>query len=62
MEPHELYLTLKARLIRGEFNLTGLGEGMAVLEDVIGGYWRERYLLNDNLNTAYELMDGSLRL
>lgn len=62
MESHELYLTLRDRLGRGEFRRTDLGEGMAVLENVIGGYWRERYLLNDNLGTAYELMDGSLRL
>lgn len=33
-----------------------LGEGMEVLDQLIWGWWKPRFLLNHNLHTAYEWM------
>lgn len=33
-----------------------LGEGMEVIDQVIWGWWKPRFLLNHNLKTAYEWM------
>lgn len=35
---------------------------MEIVEEVIDGYWRERFLINHTDETAHELMDRSLHL
>lgn len=36
-----------------------LGEGMALISQVIMGYWKPRYLLDQTHGRAYEFMDGN---
>ena len=40
----------------GEYQKQNLGEGMEVVNQVIWGWWKPRFLLNHNLKTAYEWM------
>lgn len=40
----------------GEYEKHKLGEGMEVVNQVIWGWWKPRFLLNHNLKTAYEWM------
>lgn len=40
----------------GEYKKEKLGEGMEVVDQVIWGWWKPRFLLNHNLKTAYEWM------
>lgn len=42
--------------------IKNMGCDMEIVEEVIDGYWRERFLINHKENTAYELMDRSLHL
>lgn len=42
--------------------LTDCGEGMEIIKEVINGYWRERFLINNEEREAYELMDSRLTL
>lgn len=64
MTPHELYVELKKAQYdsRPYDRLTGMGDNMEIVEEVIDNYWRERFLINNADKTAYELMDRSLRL
>lgn len=64
MTAKELYLELKKSKYddRPYDRLTDMGNRMEIVEEVIYGYWRERFLLNNAEETAYELMDGSLHL
>lgn len=64
MTAKELYLELKKSKYddRPYDRLTDMGNRMEIVEEVIYGYWRERFLLNNAEGTAYELMDGSLHL
>lgn len=39
-----------------DYQRRGLGEGMEVINQVIWGWWKPRFLLNHNLKTAYEWM------
>ena len=39
-----------------------LGEGMEVVDQVIWGWWKPRFLLNHNLKTAYEWMYANQQL
>lgn len=39
-----------------------LGEGMEVVDQVIWGWWKPRFLLNHNLKTAYEWMWANQQL
>ena len=39
-----------------------LGEGMAVIYQVIWGWWKPRFVLNHTAKTAFEFMDGNERL
>lgn len=36
-----------------------LGEGMAVINELIWGWWKPRYLVNHNTKCAYEFIDGN---
>ena len=40
----------------GDYEKCKLGEGMEVINQVIWGWWKPRFLLNHNLKTAYEWM------
>lgn len=40
----------------GEYQKQKLGEGMEIVNQVIWGWWKPRFLLNHNLKTAYEWM------
>ena len=40
----------------GEYHKQKLGEGMEIVNQVIWGWWKPRFLLNHNLKTAYEWM------
>lgn len=64
MTPHELYVELKKAQYdsRPYDRLTGMGDNMEIVEEVIDNYWRERFLINNADKTVYELMDRSLRL
>ncbi len=43
----------------GQYRTDDLGEGMAVVYQVIWGWWKPRFVLNHNDKTAFELMDGN---
>lgn len=64
MTPQELYFELKKAQydIRPYDRLTGMGDNMEIVEEVIDNYWRERFLINNTEKMAYELMDSSLHL
>lgn len=64
MTHKELYIELKQSKYdnRPYARLTGRGNHMEIVKEVIDDYWRERFLINHADKTAYELMDGSLRL
>ena len=36
-----------------------LGEGMAVINEAMWGWWKPRYLVNHNTKCAYEFIDGN---
>ncbi len=38
------------------------GAGMEIVERVINGYWRERFLINHQSEEAYQLMNRNLKL
>lgn len=40
----------------------GLGEGMAIVNEVICGYWKPRFLIDNNARTAVEFMSRPERL
>lgn len=60
----ELYVELKKAQYdnRPYHRITMMGNKMEIVEQVIDGYWRERFLLNDSDKTAYELMDNAFIL
>lgn len=41
------------------FNSTDLGEGMAVIEEVIMQYWKPRFLVDHESKRAYEFMNNN---
>lgn len=36
-----------------------MGEGLSVIEQSIWGWWKQRYLIDNNHCRAYEIMDGN---
>ena len=64
MTSKELYVELKKAQYdsRPYHRITMMGNKMEIVEQVIDGYWRERFLLNDSDKTAYELMDNAFIL
>ena len=59
----KLYLLLNAERYRsGLYKTEDLGEGMAVIYQVIWGWWKPRFVLNHNDKTAFEFMDSHERL
>ena len=39
------------------YETNDLGEGMAVVEEVMNGWWKPRFLINHNTKCAYEFMN-----
>lgn len=64
MNPEELYLELqKPKYDADPFDrLDEMGDNTEIVEESIGKYWRERFLINHADKTAYELMDEHLTL
>ena len=54
MTPQELYVELKKAQYdsRPYDRLTGMGDNMEIVEEVIDNYWRERFLLNNTEKTT----------
>ncbi len=46
----------------GKFRQEDLGEGMSIVYQAFGEWDKPRYLINHNLHTAYEWMNGHYRL
>lgn len=44
------------------YKTSDLGEGIAVVCQVIWGWWKPRFVLNHNAKTAFEFMDSHERL
>lgn len=64
MSAEELYRELESsRYNEYPFHrMKDWGEGMEIVEEVISGYWRERFLINHETKEAYELMNHGLTL
>lgn len=57
----KLYLVLSAMdFTRNGYRVSELGEGMSVIEQVIWGWWKQRYLIDNKRYRAYEIMDGNM--
>jgi len=55
----KLYLLLNTERYRsGQYKTEDLGEGMAVIYQVIWGWWKPRFVLNHSAKTAFEFMDS----
>ena len=46
----------------GSYNTRDLGEGMAVVNESMWGWWKPRYLVNHNTQCAYEFIDNKQKL
>ena len=49
---------LSARYKFGDYKKENLGEGMILVEELKGGYWKPRYLIDNEAETACEFMDS----
>lgn len=59
----KLYLLLNTeRYQSGLYKTEDLGEGMAIIYQVIWGWWKPRFVLNHTAKTAFEFMDSNERL
>ena len=57
----KLYMVLSAMdFTRNGYRVDELGEGMSVIEQVIWGWWKPRYLIDNKNCRAYEIMDGNM--
>ena len=57
----KLYMVLSAmNFTRNGYRVSELGEGMSVIEQVIWGWWKQRYLIDNKNCRAYEIMDGNM--
>lgn len=57
----KLYMVLSTMdFTRNEYRESELGEGMSVIEQVIWGWWKQRYLIDNKNCRAYEIMDGNM--
>ena len=60
-EAEKLYRSLsKTRFDKLHFRVHELSEGISVIEQVINGWWKQRYLVDENNYRAYEVMDENL--
>ena len=44
---------------KGIYQVHDLGEGMSIVEEVINGWWKPRFLLNNEKKKAFEVMTGT---
>lgn len=59
----ELYMMLNdEKYKRGSYEMHDLGEGMAVINESMWGWWKPRYLVNHNTRCAYEFINDNQRL
>ena len=59
-EEEKLYKRLCAPQYKDyPYELRDLGEGMTLVNQVIGEYWKPRYLMDNEAKCAYEFMSGS---
>ena len=59
----KLYEVLQSNTYKSDLYKTeDLGEGMAVIYQVIWGWWKPRFVLNHNAKTAFEFMESHERL
>ncbi len=57
----KLYMVLSAMdFNRNGYSISELGEGKSVVEQVIGGWWKQRYLIDKKNCRAYEIMNGNM--
>ncbi len=57
----KLYIVLSTMdFTRNGYKVSELGEGMSVIEQVIWGWWKQRYLIDNKNCRAYEIMDGNM--
>ena len=57
----KLYMVLSTMdFTRNGYRVNELGEGMSVIEQVIWGWWKQRYLIDNKNCRAYEIMDGNM--
>lgn len=57
----KLYIVLSTMdFTRNGYRVSELGEGISVIEQVIGGWWKQRYLIDNKNCRAYEIMDGNM--
>ena len=55
----KLYMVLSTMdFTRNGYRVSEPGEGMSVIEQVIWGWWKQRYLIDNKNCRAYEIMDG----
>lgn len=60
-EAEKLYRLLsKTRFDKLHFRVHELSERISVIEQVINGWWKQRYLLNEDTCRAYEIMDEGM--
>ena len=58
-EEEKLYKKLSSPLYRDRpFEQRDLGEGMTLVNQVVGEYWKPRYLMDNEARCAYEFMSG----
>lgn len=59
----KLYILLNTdKYGKNQYYIQNLGEGMSVINQVIWGWWKPRYLLNHNTKCAYEFIDAGMYL
>lgn len=57
----KLYMVLSSMdFTRNGYRASELGEGMSVIEQVIWGWWKQRYLIDNKNCRAYVTMDGNM--
>lgn len=57
----KLYMVLSTmEFTRNEYRVSELDEGMYVIEQVICGWWKQRYLIDNKKYRAYEIMNGNM--
>ena len=57
----KMYMVLSSMYFnRPGYWVSKLGEGMSVIEESIGGWWKKRYLVDNKNGRAYEIMDAYL--
>lgn len=63
LTPSQLYLDLcSPQYQTNSFQIEDLGEQMALMKELVSGYWRLRYLLDHERQEAVEIVDASQQL